>query len=89
MRHILVALLISLGLTACAQTTVGQAQSASNIPTLSPFVCEPPQLDMLSKEVVTRLRRGLCVQKDILETLPTTGAALGKAAYTFEIVSRS
>lgn len=84
MRLFPLATLASLDLFSRVPTVVGQVQSASNNPTLSPIVCEPPQLDALSKEVVKRQRKRLCVQKDILENLRATGAALAKAAHTFE-----
>jgi hypothetical protein len=60
-----------------------QPNSTSNNPTLSPIICDPPQLDTLSREVVKTQRKQLCVQKDILENLQATGADLAVAARTF------
>ena len=84
MRCILLATLASLGLAAGGQTVTGQAQAASNNSPLSPIVCQTPQLDALSKDVVKRgMSKYLCVQTDILVNLNSTGAALATAVHSY------
>jgi hypothetical protein len=70
MRRILLAMLISLGLSACVHTVAGQASVSPN------FDCEPMELAAFSNE----LGRILCVQHEAMKSLDVTNPAIEAAA---------
>ena len=67
MRHLLLALLFSLGLAACSETVIEPEQ----------FACQAPQTARLSKQFVS----DLCVQNVIVADLNATRPALEEATH--------
>jgi hypothetical protein len=67
MRHILLAMLFSLGLAACSETVIEPEQ----------FACQAPQTAQLSKQFAS----DLCVQNVIVADLNATGPALEEATH--------